>query len=163
MTARGDPLPTAPGSGRDERTCTALWGETTPEGPLLFHGAGASPLPHLPALLCHASARARVRPPNGPGAPTPEGSPDDYDLHPRPEPWVGRRPESGRPAGRPGLAWRTGSPEGPSPRYAAGRTAYHHPSGTGWETRNPWNGRQIGPSAPGDPGSMLHCSPVGHN
>ncbi len=78
-------------------------------------------------------------------------------------PKMGRSAESGRPAGRPGPVWRTRSPEGPSLRYAAGRSAYHHPRGPGWETRNPWDGRQIGPPAPRDPGSMLHCSPVGHN
>ncbi len=41
MKARGDPLPAAAGSERDGRACTALWGKTPPEGPSLFHGAGA--------------------------------------------------------------------------------------------------------------------------
>jgi hypothetical protein len=43
MMACGDPPPTVPGSEWDARPRAALWGDTTPEGPLLFRGAGASP------------------------------------------------------------------------------------------------------------------------
>ena len=63
-------------------------------------------------------------------------------------PKMGRSADSGRPAHRPGPVWRTRGPEGPSSRYAAGRSAYHHPSGTGWETGNPRDGSERGLPAP---------------
>ncbi len=59
MKARRDPPATSSGSERDERTCTALWGDMSPEGPFCFVG-DRRPLPR-PGSLATPGFRATFR------------------------------------------------------------------------------------------------------
>jgi len=61
----------------------------------------AGDMPYVSPPFCHTPPGGGVRHPHSPGTPGPQGREHDDDLHPRPEPGAGGRPQPSRPAREP--------------------------------------------------------------